>query len=448
VPDRDWVKVGKTNNDDTMNKIFGKKDSSSSSEEAVDETKSVVTDAPGIATKAETEETEGDEKAATKEYVDEKFASIVGLLKAIRKDIAPVDADAPALDSENPKEEKTVTDDNEDDEPTTKTRKVTYRKTAETLLGLAKRLLKMEREGQEDSEGNGNLGEKEPVVETAALDQENPSTTKTRKAFRKVGLEVGTGTVDADEASDQHNPEETKTVEATKSNRQLAFELVKTAQMLIKGSTTETKLDDFETEKELVPGKTESGDEETDSNEFETAKTEEEEDSEKTSEGRFAMDDDESLVSTHDIPDSSEKKNSYGGEYDVSKKSVRKSISRGAPIDLLVAHLSKTLDTLIEKSKQDHHRILGLETQFMDSIWKNEELQKSIKELSAIPGPKKSVSMGIPYMFTKEGKRYPLVQVGHELGAQEVRKAAKGDFKSFWKENKSTMYDNTPGLDG
>ena len=464
IPDRQWVKVEKQK-DDIMNKLFGK-NSSSSSEEVVDETKAVTEEAPVETTKGE---------PATTEYVDEKFKSIVDLLQGIRKDISAVDADASSLDSEQPVKEKGVLDSDvvsdqvsrqqgketsaladeahdqhnpeetkaidEDGEVSTKAQKVGYRKTAETLLGLAKRLLKMEREGQEDTVGNGDLaqprqrGEQvDPEVDTSAHDQDQPTATKSRR-FGKTGLDVPTGTVEPDEKMDQHNPDETNPVETMKSNKKLAYELIKTARLLMKGTTTH--------ETETSGGTT--SDTNTNLEEFETAKEESATDS---SGGRFELSDDEgSLVSTHDLPSSSEKSNSYGDEYDVTSK---KSVSKGAPIDLLVAHISKTLDTLMEKSKQDHHRIIGLETQFMDSIYKNEDLQKSIKEMMLIPGPKKSVSMGTPYMFTKEGKRYPLVQVGKEMGAQEIRKSngKPQDFRSFWKENKSTMYDNTPGLDG
>jgi HK97 family phage prohead protease len=449
IPDNKWIKVDQSKeNNNIMNKIFGK---GSTSDETVLDEKKAVDDAPESDAKVETE-------TASKQFVQEAIKSavspLIDLLKGIRKDIAAVDPNAPALDSENPKEEKSDWDvetetsdihsqDEKDKagEETTKS-KGGYRKTAEALLGLAKKLLKAEREGQEDSEGNGTQ-DKTEVEASPAADQENPESVKTMKTkkFRKVE----TGVVEATEATDQNNPAETKPdeehVEATKSNRQMAYELMKTAQMLLKKDThssSDTHMDDMETEKDS------------------SSSDHEETESTKGTEGRFAMSDDEegtdTMISTHDIPDTSEKTNSYGEEYNVtSKKSVRKTVAKGAPIDLLVAHISHTLDQLMEKSQKDHHRILGLETQFMDSIYKNDELQKQIKELNAIPGPKKSVSMGIPYMFTKEGKRYPLIRIGGEAHEESSFNKSTGkpkSFKDLWKNEKSTMYDEGPGLNG
>jgi hypothetical protein len=47
-------------------------------------------------------------------------------------------------------------------------------------------------------------------------------------------------------------------------------------------------------------------------------------------------------------------------------------------------------------------------------------------------------------MFTKEGKRYPLVRVGGESGGEIAKSQAKeGEtFKDFWKREKSSDFDN------
>jgi len=104
---------------------------------------------------------------------------------------------------------------------------------------------------------------------------------------------------------------------------------------------------------------------------------------------------------------------------------------------------------LVENSEKDHHRLIGLETQFMDSIYKNDDLQKSIKDLMQIPGPKKSVSMNVPYLIAKTGKKYPLIRMGiDEPAAFQKSEGKPKSFKEFWKTEKSTLYDNTPGLDG
>jgi len=477
IPDSKWVKVDQSN-ENIMKKLFSKD---------VEEEKKDVTDAPGYAMK-ETEEDETSSNTASKSYVDEKFNSLIDLLKGIRKDIATVSADSDALDSESPVKEKaeTLASDVDSDQTSRHTGKVTTalddtaddqhnptetkmeeegtmksygtRKTAMSLLSLAKKLLKEEREGQEDTVGNGDNemarqhGEATEAVDTTALDQEQPNTTKVRK-FRKTGLSETTGTVEAEPAHVQNNPDKDKVNGATTKNRQLAFQMMKMAKQLLQkdtfvpqmeestnGTTTneDMNLNAFETAKELIMTETtkpEGGGTDTNLGAFETAK---EESSSSSSEGKFDMSaDEDDLISTHDMHGTSEKTNSYGDDYKVSDKS-RKS----APIDLLVAHISKTLDELKQTASQDHHRILGLETQFVDGIQKNEELQKSMKELMAIPGPKKSVSMGIPYMFTKDGKRYPLIRYGEEEVNKSDSSKPGESFKDFWKREKSTTLDN------
>lgn len=499
IPDSKWIKVDQSNtNDNFMNKLFGK--------EVV---KNDVTDAPGFATK-EAEDTETkpeskEEEMATKSFVRNvvktEMKPLIDLLQGIRKDIAAVDADGSADDEEQPVKEKAETLDSDvnsdqtarqtgkkkdamdmeaedqtqpkEDKTEMATKSISpYRKTAEQLLGMAKRLLrKEEREGQEDTVGNGENetgredGKVDPAVDATAHDQEEPVSVKskaTKKNVRKTGLAVGTGTEENTGAKEQVNPDQKTEVDedvtTAKSNRKLAFELMKTARALIRKDTfipdssetgndhtknTDSNLKEFETAKDtLEPTETESTGSHTDSNlkEFDTAKTSDSSESDSESEGRFDMaDDEESLVATHDIPDSSEKTNSYGDEYKVTGK-TRKS----APIDLLVAHISKTMDDMKALIEKDHHRMIGFESQFVDNIQRNEEVQKSIKELMAIPGPKKSVSMGVPYMFTKEGKRYPLVRVGGESGGEIAKSQAKeGEtFKDFWKREKSSDFDN------
>ena len=134
-----------------------------------------------------------------------------------------------------------------------------------------------------------------------------------------------------------------------------------------------------------------------------------------------------------------EEKNSYGDDYKVSEKSRK--VSNGHPLDLLVAHISKTLNDLKNKVEKNNQRVLGLETQFMDSLYKNEDLQKSISELMKVPGAKKSVIAGMPYIFEKDGTKLPLVKIQRE--PQDFQKSSgKRDFKDFWKSEKSTIYDN------
>lgn len=487
-----------------MRRPYRKTSESDESSETESERKSYRTRKTGSDEDTTTTEETTTTETASKSYVDSRVNSIINLLKAIRKDISTVDPSASALDSESTTAEKDETmlgsdvdsdqteretgsstssldeeavDQREPTESktdeyttsTTKARKANLRKTAEQLLRMSMRILKEEREGQEDTIGNGDnsasreeTGTATETFDTSAMDQENPSTTKSRRRYRKTSddLSVGTGTLDATPAMDQSDPDETKTESETTKNRRLAYTMLKTAKRLLKDtytptdaettsgmtSNTDENLSDFETMKELTMTETTStGTDSTDSNleDFETMKEGSSSMTDDSDTGRFSMsdeDDEESLISTHDIPDSSESTNSYGSEYKVSEKFRR--LKKSAPIDIFSAHVSKRYNDLVAKYEKDHQRLVGLESQFMDSIHKNESLQKHIGELMKIPGPKQSVIGGVPYMFEKDGRKLPLWNVKREDVDFNKSTSNSKSFKEFWKSEKATIYDN------
>lgn len=127
-----------------------------------------------------------------------------------------------------------------------------------------------------------------------------------------------------------------------------------------------------------------------------------------------------------------EETGSYGGDYQMN---TLKSVLKGAmakgmnPIDVLVAYVTNHTETLKKSLAASGKRVIGLENMIADSVRNNEEIQKSLREWMSTPGQKRSVSLGAPYMVTKEGSRFRLL--AEEVGAEKVQKS-KSDFKSVY----------------
>lgn len=156
----------------------------------------------------------------------------------------------------------------------------------------------------------------------------------------------------------------------------------------------------------------------------------------------------ESESNSSDSSKPKEETKQYGGEYqmDTVKSAVRKikdvlaksgidmtekaEVKKSSvhPLDEFVGALTTAFESVVEKSQKDGKRILGLESSLHEAIKNSDELQKSIKEFLAIPGKKQSVSLGMPYMVTKEGRRYSLL--AKEVGA-DIKKSADNKGKTF-----------------
>jgi hypothetical protein len=117
--------------------------------------------------------------------------------------------------------------------------------------------------------------------------------------------------------------------------------------------------------------------------------------------------------------------------YKLSKRSeewkgyapVRKSVPA---IDQFVFAINDALHAIHKNMEQQGKRILGLDQAIAETIRNDTVLQKSIKDMMTEPGAKKSVSMGIPYMVSKDGRKYALT--ASEIG---VEKSVKNEGKSF-----------------
>lgn len=106
------------------------------------------------------------------------------------------------------------------------------------------------------------------------------------------------------------------------------------------------------------------------------------------------------------------------------------------PLDLFVAKMTAVVEAMADNISKSGHRVLGLESEFISkAILNNPEVQAEIAKAMKVPGLKKSVVMGVPYMVTKEGKRVALTAPVEKVEKSEQPK----DFKSLYKSNYSSL---------
>lgn len=99
------------------------------------------------------------------------------------------------------------------------------------------------------------------------------------------------------------------------------------------------------------------------------------------------------------------------------------------PLDTLVFAMAKTMQAMGERLEKDGMRIPGFEKNYVERLQNDPAFQKSVSELMAVPGFKKSVSMGVPYVPTKEGGRLALTLT--PAGATTISKSADAKGKTF-----------------
>ncbi len=111
------------------------------------------------------------------------------------------------------------------------------------------------------------------------------------------------------------------------------------------------------------------------------------------------------------------------------------------PLDQFVNSVVKAMTAMNEKMEKSGKTVLGFEKSIMETIKNDPVMQEEIAKMMKIPGHKQSVSMGVPYMVTKEGKRYSLSAT--EIGTTEVQKSRddnKGKtFKDVYKHGYSSI---------
>lgn len=109
------------------------------------------------------------------------------------------------------------------------------------------------------------------------------------------------------------------------------------------------------------------------------------------------------------------------------------------PIDILAGTISKTLEAIVDKMEKSGKSIPGFEKHFINTLREDPLLQEEIAKMIKIPGLKKSVSMGVPYVATKDGRRFSIASMS-EVGIPTIEKSqGEGKPKTF-KELYKTDY--------
>jgi phage head maturation protease len=107
------------------------------------------------------------------------------------------------------------------------------------------------------------------------------------------------------------------------------------------------------------------------------------------------------------------------------------------PMDAFVVSVTKAMEAVVEKLEKKGQRVLGFEKEFIEKTIKNDPaMQAEILSLMKIPGFKKSVSMGVPYMATKDGKRIALINTPEKV--QKSQEDEPKDFKTLYKQKYSS----------
>jgi hypothetical protein len=106
-------------------------------------------------------------------------------------------------------------------------------------------------------------------------------------------------------------------------------------------------------------------------------------------------------------------------------------------IDQFVDTITKFCEAVVVKNQKDNISIPGFHKSIADAIKQDSGLQDVIKSMVEQPGFKKSVSMGVPYMVTKDGKRFAL------RAEETVEKSQKDNvgksFKDVYKSDFSSV---------
>jgi hypothetical protein len=275
------------------------------------------------------------------------------------------------------------------------------------------------------------------------------------------------------EASDQDNPKEDKPKDIGDKSRKAMDTDAKDTVNPDKDKSKEIGDKSQKTKKTTANGTDEDGErEEKAEEEEETTKTSEEEEMEekkKTSDSddydlktveraikaiekvgsrvRKTTEEEETTKTTEDEEDEMEEKKAKktSKETEETEWKARKTeedteTMKGMhPLDQFAVAVAKTLDAMAAKMEKSGKTVLGFEKSVIDSLRDDPEFQEELTKMMKVPGRKSSVSMGTPYVTTKEGKRYALTM--SDVGTPTIAKSAKdaGSFKDVYKTNFSSI---------
>jgi len=128
-------------------------------------------------------------------------------------------------------------------------------------------------------------------------------------------------------------------------------------------------------------------------------------------------------------------------EDETKKADEEETTTKHHPLDVFVVTVTKMMESVVEKLEKSGRRVLGFEKSFVEDIQNNPEIQAEIAKMVKMPGFKKSVAMGVPYMITKEGKRYALTSAPEKVEKSADEKPQ--DFKTMYKSKYSSVSPET-----
>jgi chemotaxis protein histidine kinase CheA len=264
---------------------------------------------------------------------------------------------------------------------------------------------------------------KESTESTTEKAQETTETTSEKKEQSANGGETS-------EVAEKETTEETmsermdRLEESQKSMLKMMKDGFQSISKAMEDSTTEVKeATASETDAEKEESETSTKKEATDETTTEKEETDTTTEKEETSEAKpsdYQMDEVSKAIST-----------------------IASSLKTDSDLDTFVAALStaiqKSQDTMQESGKS----IIGFTQRIVDMVKESPEFQEEIRKMVKQPGMRKSVLVGgVPYMVSKDGKRYALS--AKEVGAEEVKKSDKPtSFKELFKAKFSSFEGNS-----
>ena len=366
---------------------------------------------------------------AFKNYVVRGFGDIAKAIDQITKVLTYQSSDAPALEQENPNESQE-----------------SYSDTSSTSITSSRGSIKHQRQGQEntyaegDNEASRERGSRTSSDTTSALDQENPTEIKARR--NKQGTNETTGTTVDDDWYNTVNEPTISSPSSSSSDR----------------SKTRKKwwedTDDIQSERERSrsssSGDTTSALDQENPTEIKRRKTLSSSISESVPTSERTV---ERTRSSSDSSEESDDEDSDNNKYRMpevtrSIRNLNAIVKRLQSYQVIKSQSPQTIDEFTkatsaavmaigDRLEKEGKRIIGLENRIAEMIRRDEIIQKSVRGMMDQPGAKKSVSLGIPYMVDREGRRYALM--AKEINIEKsIKNNKEKDFKEVYKEQLSS----------
>lgn len=119
-----------------------------------------------------------------------------------------------------------------------------------------------------------------------------------------------------------------------------------------------------------------------------------------------------------------------------TKSATDEETTKAHPLDVFVVKLTQMMETVVDKMEKSGKRIMGFEKAFIDDIRNSPEIQAEIQKMIKQPGLKKSVSKGVPYMATKDGRMIPLTVVPEKVEKSDDKPK---NFRELYKSEYSSV---------